>query len=827
MTNYKKKILDLYKLSDLITESALICIIIILIDKLNLITLCINSNLIFPVLLFIACCFIKFINKPNLNKFVNNGISELDKVLVVFLFLQLLFICYTIVIDLRLFRITLLIITFFTNLIILFIRSRKIKYEYEQIPNVLDLRDIIKKEVDLKDYNDLILIDENEVDYDLLKRKGIINNLLHVITRSSSSKSFTIGLNGKWGSGKTTIINNVLAKIYNDSHYSIIKFDPWMFNSDEAMLEAFLKDIIEKTDFNISISNRNEIIHDVISSIFPSKYHPLLKYVTKEFKCHKENLNITKIVNNYLKNNNKKMIIIIDNLDRIDGKKAIFLIKCLDTVLNFENTINILLYDEEIINEALKREFHFNEKYMEKLVQLKIDVPVIDKYTINDIKTSVLSNLKYNGKRIIDYRDDEVYEFDNLRELKRFLNSIILLTVDTNDTLNSKDSEHLKFIRLKCPELYYEIWNNKKYYILYDRKYDPEIYTFDYDRLNKEAKEYFEKLYKNDKYKEYLRYAEEIFPNMKNSKTSFDIFSYHIDESSYSDSVLNNRASNTRYFDLYFTDEENDFVRIKNDAKNIVKIINESNDYYNELEKTIKKYNPDELKVFWEIFDLYLDKIPNEKSFQLTTILIDAFSYTKDRLLFFELDSKQRLYIIISRLMSKISTSEYEKFKKLFEKNYKSLSLLSNLKYWIENNKKKGIKYNFDFDIFYNELCQNIFNKKINIYSLKYYKKNNIWALYRFNRNLTIEYVKEIINKKNVYLVLNDLVSSASGDGSYRYYISDDNIKNLIPEIDIKPLLKKKSLTEKEKLIYEIYEASINETDEFEKGITKNYYIEF
>ena len=54
----------------------------------------------------------------------------------------------------------------------------------------------------------LILLEETAVDYDLLHREEIIGVLYDTILKCHPKNNFTIGLNGKWGSGKTTIINN-------------------------------------------------------------------------------------------------------------------------------------------------------------------------------------------------------------------------------------------------------------------------------------------------------------------------------------------------------------------------------------------------------------------------------------------------------------------------------------------------------------------------------------------------------------------------------------------------------------------------------------------
>ena len=832
MRKYINKLLNLYDARSMVNESLLLSIIIVIIDKFNLFSHLLKNNLLLIFTLLIVYWSISFFNRSNIQKIKLNNINELDKLLFEYPFVFLLLLIYVLSFDYKLYKLIMLNIILLIYLIILYIRLKKCKLKEKPTQNVLDLKKICSEVIDLKEYNDIVLIEESDIKYDLLNRTGVINNLYNVLTRCFPQKSFTIGLNGKWGCGKTTIINNVLNNIETSKeavNYIIVKFDPWLFNSEEAMIKSFLREIFKNMNFSISSTNKDEIINEIVTSVFPPNYQSILKDVMREIKKYKKNPSITKIVNEYLESNEKKLVIIIDNLDRIDGQKALFLIKFLDTVLNFENTINILLYDEEIINRALNEKFSFDGKYMEKLVQLKIDVPIVDRYTMNLIKNNVSNNLIYGDKKIIDFVNNELYEFDNLRELKRYLNLIISSTIDTNAKLNSNDYALLKYIQLKCPDLYYEIWSNKKYYILYDRKYDLASYTFDYDKLNSDADAYFKNLYKEQKYDKYLGYAEKLFPNMVNSKKdNYPIFSNNTTEEEYNDSVLNDHISNARYFSSYFTDEENDFVRLKTDVTSIITKINESKYYYKELKLKIKNYTPDELKVFMEIFCMSTDKISKERIPDLIKKLISLFPYTKKRILFGELDSKQRLYIIIAELLSHITRTDYNKLKESLIGNYKQLSVVSGIKYWIDVNKNKGVKYKFNFDDLHDNLCREILYKNIDIYNLNNYARGNIWALCRYNEQETQKYLKRIINKDNIYLLLGDLLSVSSDGNEYGYFIKKENINHLIPEVNIEQFMKNKKLTKTEKFIKKVYNESKSQSDNnlYEKAIYLDKYIE-
>ena len=51
---------------------------------------------------------------------------------------------------------------------------------------------------------------------DKLNRGSFAENLAHVLLHSSFPASFTVGLYGSWGSGKTSLLNMVIEQVENE-----------------------------------------------------------------------------------------------------------------------------------------------------------------------------------------------------------------------------------------------------------------------------------------------------------------------------------------------------------------------------------------------------------------------------------------------------------------------------------------------------------------------------------------------------------------------------------------------------------------------------------
>ena len=319
-----------------------------------------------------------------------------------------------------------------------------------------------------------------------------------------------------------------------------------------------------------------------------------------------------------------------------------------------------------------------------------------------------------------------------------------------------------------------------------------------------------------------------MFPSVKNYLKERNPFEEHANLEEYNNSIIYNKICNARYFDLYFTREENDFIRINREVEKIIDIINNKSDFEEEFLNLIKSFNADELKVFCEVLNINTNKLNRDKNLDLIIVLYNLNLFFYDRVLFFELDSWKRVNIIIADLLSKISKEEFEKFKKLSCKNYKNLKVISNIKYWVENNKTKNIVYNFEFDELYDELCANILTNKINLYLKKNYSRGNIWSLFHYDSEETIKYVGEIVDENNIYDFISDIISISVGNRKFGYHIDLENIKAIAPNVDIDNLIQNhvKPLSKREKFIKQVYEFSRLENKGFDDAIYVDEYIE-
>ena len=79
---------------------------------------------------------------------------------------------------------------------------------------------------------------------DKLNRESFVKSLANVILQSAFPTSFTVGLYGAWGSGKTSLLNMVIEQIERSStDVVILRFNPWLCSDPKQLITQFFKQL--------------------------------------------------------------------------------------------------------------------------------------------------------------------------------------------------------------------------------------------------------------------------------------------------------------------------------------------------------------------------------------------------------------------------------------------------------------------------------------------------------------------------------------------------------------------------------------------------------
>ena len=89
---------------------------------------------------------------------------------------------------------------------------------------------------------------------DRLNRGTFAKSLAKTISHYAFPSSFTIGLYGEWGSGKTSLVNMVLEAVEDiDNSAIILRFNPWLCTDPKQLITQFFKQDVYKRQVLISV----------------------------------------------------------------------------------------------------------------------------------------------------------------------------------------------------------------------------------------------------------------------------------------------------------------------------------------------------------------------------------------------------------------------------------------------------------------------------------------------------------------------------------------------------------------------------------------------
>jgi hypothetical protein len=323
-----------------------------------------------------------------------------------------------------------------------------------------------------KQLNNKLLSDAplNENNESQLNFDSLGNKIEELLIDENHEKAISIGIIGPWGNGKTSLIKFVENKIKENKESKdkykdliTITFLPYLNHNENDVINEFFTILSnEISKYSGKLSNDLMTYAHKLNEL--NDENKFLTFVNKYFSNQKnESANeLYESINNELQSINKKIIVFIDDLDRLNTNEILQVLKLIRNSANFFNIIFVVAMDKEyVVNRLKKSEDILNSKYIDKFFQLEIYLPEID---VNLLKQSFIKGLKDKFKNNdfdfdINSIDEHINSSDNLfedyilnfRDLKRAVNQICFDYPITKGQINFKDFVNFTYFKLKFP----------------------------------------------------------------------------------------------------------------------------------------------------------------------------------------------------------------------------------------------------------------------------------------------------------------------------------------------------------------------------------------
>lgn len=315
---------------------------------------------------------------------------------------------------------------------------------------------------------------------DQLKRFPLAIKVADLVHKFEGKQSFVIGIEGVWGSGKTSFVNLVLHELLQKENVIVVNFNPWNFTGQNELIADFFSSIfasIKKEASKDLIKTFRSYASKLKVSFSPSVPVPFLGSVGLGEIWHSEPKTLQEEradIDTKLRALNKKIVIVIDDIDRLDKIETRLIMKLVKMTANFPNTIFFLAYDRNRVAERLCEDGWPGEEYLKKIIQVSFTLPEPDsqglrKILFNDLDKTIqgiYGEVKLEGED--EKRWNELLYagfgdlFKTIRDIKRYVSSLRLnWSIMGKEDINMIDFIAIEVIRVFAPRFYSAISSNR------------------------------------------------------------------------------------------------------------------------------------------------------------------------------------------------------------------------------------------------------------------------------------------------------------------------------------------------------------------------------
>jgi hypothetical protein len=297
--------------------------------------------------------------------------------------------------------------------------------------------------------------------------KDNVDNLIKVILKQNNNliknSSYTICIDAAWGHGKTSFINVLHNEIifknknkkFSEKFFDFIgiktkfpedtiwiKYNPWHFSNHTELIEDFFQTLEnrvgEKYGRNLK-SDFRKYIRLVTPIVESSIKFPGFKELFNVFFGKRDLIQIKEEITEKLSSIEEKIVIVLDDIDRLEPKSIYEILKLVKLVSDFPNIIFILPFDYSRVSKIIKEEYRDEYgNYLQKIVNYRVR---LKPYTYNELLAIFSYFFKENndeGKKLDEAKIKDVFEYYILKAKQQVLNDVYN---KKNENLNSNEFE--------------------------------------------------------------------------------------------------------------------------------------------------------------------------------------------------------------------------------------------------------------------------------------------------------------------------------------------------------------------------------------------------
>lgn len=327
---------------------------------------------------------------------------------------------------------------------------------------------------------------------DEFQRRGFAKRVVETILAQPLGKCLVVSIVGPWGSGKSAVLKYIheenSSRQASEGTFQIAPFNPWRFAGEEALLYELMEALVKAIDPENSVLTEWQKLQDRIAKfsspfgkwlaipmnwLFPG-IGTMLSSALDSFKAgelRKRMDGIRSQAVEHLKVSRKRVVVLLDDIDRLEADDLMLLLKSIKLIADLPNTTFVIAMDEENVCQVIGSRNGYSpesaRKYIEKIVNVRLGLPVIPPNILAEHTLKLLSETIRRADGFLTSEDASRIRsiFLNLhapfiktpRTAKSIQNAVSFALGLLNKELNAGDVALLEATRLLHPKLYLAI----------------------------------------------------------------------------------------------------------------------------------------------------------------------------------------------------------------------------------------------------------------------------------------------------------------------------------------------------------------------------------
>jgi hypothetical protein len=296
-----------------------------------------------------------------------------------------------------------------------------------------------------------------------------------------------IGIFGKWGYGKSTVLNYIKHELETTHRDTIVayEFNPWLFTNQEELVAAFLVSLTAQLKVSLGTGakqfgkwlEKSSGLFGMIPFGIGSGAAKLTEQIGKDLANDPLSSRRDRAFE-IMRKATRTVVVLIDDLDRLDTEEILTMLKLVRLNGNLPRVVYVLAFDDTMVARAVGAKYGFGleagRQFLEKIVQYPFTLPAVGQDRLVGLVVKQAREACIAAGVAIS--DDEWRAFGDLmdrqfsrrlntpRQAVRYANALRFALPMLKGQVNPFDQMLIEGLRVLFPEVYASLRDDVRLY---------------------------------------------------------------------------------------------------------------------------------------------------------------------------------------------------------------------------------------------------------------------------------------------------------------------------------------------------------------------------